>query len=218
MGKLKYDIVIGQKFNRLTVVEQINPIKDRRGAYCRAVKCKCDCGNEVNIIFDSLRNRKSCGCLKLECITNLGLAKATHKLTKHPLYQIWVGIKKRCQPNLIGGKIKGYEHYGGKGIRICKEWEHDFLAFYNWAINNGYAKGLIIDRKKNNKNYCPINCRWVTIAVSNRNTSKNIYVGGLCLKDYCEANNLKYKTIFARIKYYGYSVNEAIAPNLKKVA
>lgn len=63
----------------------------------------------------------------------------------------------------------GYERYGGRGIKICKEWINNPDSFYNWAINNGYKKGLTIDRIDVNGNYEPSNCRWVGMDVQARN-------------------------------------------------
>ena len=136
--------------------------------------------------------------------------RATHRLTKHPLYRRWQDIKRRCRENPVKER-RGYQHYGGKGIRICKEWESDFIAFYSWAIGNGFSKELCIDRIDSDKDYSPDNCRWVTVAINNRNTSKNIFVKGVCLKDYCELNGLRYKTVWARIKDYQWSVKDAIS-------
>lgn len=109
----------------------------------------------------------SCGC---ESRKNAAKRKKTHGLSKHPLYGIWRGIRNRCHnPN-----VSCFHRYGGRGITICKEWDNDFKVFYDFAINNGWKKGLNIDRKDNDGNYTPSNCRFVTSTINNRNTSSNV--------------------------------------------
>ena len=49
------------------------------------------------------------------------------------------------------------------GIKICEEWLNDKNSFVNWALDNGYEEGLTIDRINSDKDYCPENCRWVTL-------------------------------------------------------
>jgi hypothetical protein len=74
-------------------------------------------------------------------------------------------MKQRCaNPN-----NQKYKDYGGRGIKVCEEWLHDFQSFYDWAIANGYADGLSIDRIDVNGNYCPENCRWVTMMEQRHN-------------------------------------------------
>lgn len=67
--------LIGQKFNRLTVIEKdIEKSNQGKGAYWR---CKCDCGNYTTVSTGALEHgtTKSCGCLKMEQIKNLGQSK-----------------------------------------------------------------------------------------------------------------------------------------------
>lgn len=54
----------GQKFGRLTAIE----MTDKRINKSVVWKCKCDCGNECEVIAASLRagRTRSCGCLKEE--------------------------------------------------------------------------------------------------------------------------------------------------------
>lgn len=58
----------GRRYGRLTVVEYAG--KDCRGKLLW--KCKCDCGNEKNVVSDNLSSGKSnsCGCLKREFLSN----------------------------------------------------------------------------------------------------------------------------------------------------
>ncbi len=108
------------------------------------------------------------------------------------LYKIWQGMKNRCyNPN-----CERYVHYGERGIYVCEEWKNNYLVFRLWAINNGYKKDLTIDRINNDGIYEPINCRWATRCVQNRNTQilqKNNTSGyrGVSL----DKNAIKYRTV-----------------------
>lgn len=50
-----------------------------------------------------------------------------------------------------------YKDYGAKGIKVCSEW-HDRETFRKWAKENGYVKGLRLNRIDSKKDYCPENC------------------------------------------------------------
>ena len=89
-----------------------------------------------------------------------------HGLSKHPLYFAWQDMKQRC----YNKNRRQYKHWGGRGITVCNEWLHDFKVFYNWSIENGYKKGLQIDRIDNDGNYEPNNCHFVSQAENNRNS------------------------------------------------
>ena len=64
-----------------------------------------------------------------------------HKLSKTPLYHVWQTMKQRC----ANPRCRGYQWYGAKGIKVCKEW-NDVRNFYEWAMDNGYEEGLTLDR------------------------------------------------------------------------
>lgn len=73
------------------------------------------------------------------------------------LYRIWDAMKTRCT-NL---NFWAYKHYGGRGIKVCRAWQK-FPAFQQWALSNGYRDKLTIERKNNDRGYCPSNCKWAT--------------------------------------------------------
>ena len=75
-------------------------------------------------------------------------------------------MKQRCYSQ----RVKNYNIYGGRGIKICDEWLKDSMSFYNWAMANGYDDSLSIDRINNDGNYEPSNCRWATREIQQQNT------------------------------------------------
>lgn len=84
------------------------------------------------------------------------------------IYNIWSCMKQRCNnPNHTAAFW-----YHDRGITVCDEWIHDFQAFYDWAMANGYRDDLTIDRKDPDGNYEPSNCRWVTIEENRKRAVK----------------------------------------------
>ena len=76
-------------------------------------------------------------------------------------------MMRRC----YNEKSVAYKDYGAKGIIVCEEW-HDREKFRKWCLENGWVKGLKLNRRDSSKNYCPENCRWATIKEQNNNRRK----------------------------------------------
>lgn len=195
----------GQRYGRLVVIGESDPILYPSGHKCRMWKCKCDCGNEAVVRHGNLRNgtTQSCGCLHKEIF---GKVKRTHGLSEENkrLYKIWKEMRSRCNnPN-----NKSYERYGGRGIIVCQEWNDSFVPFYQWSMKNGYKEDisdsgrnrLSIDRIDNDGNYEPGNCRWTTNDVQANNKRKSLpkeikYVNcPICGKQYIKTQRKGNKT------------------------
>ena len=176
----------GKRFGRLTVIKYLYKkeriIKGKRNGYFYYYLCKCDCGKE-KIVNDKnlLRGAtKSCGCFALEKRKS---SHITHNMTGTRLYKVWEAMKRRC----YSPKCKSYKDYGARGITVCEEWKTDAKAFFDWALVNGYADNLTIDRIDNNGNYCPENCRFITRrenSINRRSTVWCMYEG--CLYVQCD--------------------------------
>lgn len=79
---------------------------------------------------------------------------------------MWADMRRRCaNPNR-----KDFKYYGGRGISVCKEWER-YSVFREWAMSNGYADNLTIDRINNDGNYEPGNCQLI---IRSENSRKDI--------------------------------------------
>lgn len=160
--------LIGQKFGHLTVREFVG-IKKHAARWL----CACDCGLSVIATTNNLRsgNTKSCGCLKRDRTIEMGHANAKHGEShghRTRLYTIWCGMRQRCNnPHHHAASL-----YGGKGVRVCEEWQ-DYSKFKEWAEANGYADNLCIDRINSNGNYEPQNCRWITASENTARANKN---------------------------------------------
>lgn len=183
---MKFIDLTGERFGMLTVMERT----ENRGTTTMWL-CQCDCGNSSVVSSQNIRlgRTKSCGCQ---------LVKHGQKGTR--LYNIWGGMKSRCYRK----SHKWYERYGGRGITICEEWLHNFQAFYDWAIKNGYEEGLSIDRIDNDKNYEPSNCKWSnqTDQIRNRSIAISVNINGIekSLEELAEETGIPYMALYKRHK------------------
>lgn len=87
------------------------------------------------------------------------------------LYWCWKAIKQRC----LNPRCRAYHNYGGRGITVCDDW-HKFEPFLAWALDNGWHKGLDLDRIDNDGDYTPDNCRFVTRRENVNNRRRTVMI------------------------------------------
>lgn len=136
------------------------------------------------------------------------------------LWDIWKHMRERCD----WSGHKSYYAYGGRGIRVCDEWEESFQAFAEWAYANGYNDDAqymecTIDRIDNNGDYEPSNCRWITMKeqCNNRRSNKLITSNGITktLSAWANETRIPSDTIARRLKR-GWSAEKALNTPVKK--
>lgn len=169
----------GQRYGKLVVLKEAEPIYSKTGKMIRRWECQCDCGNITVVRHGDLRSGRtvSCGCYNYEKESVL----KTHGYSRTKLYDVYIKMKSRCN----NPDDKNYADYGGRGIKVCKEWNESPKSFIEWALNNGYKEKLSIDRINVNGNYEPSNCRWTDsetqclnqrIRKDNKTGYKGIYI------------------------------------------
>ena len=148
-----HEIKKGQIFKYWTVIKEAERKNNKRRALV-----KCVCGKTKIVDYANLLSgvSGSCGCKK--CFK--------HGYSRTRIYSEWSSMRQRCSNK----KHSSYKYYGGMGVSVCELWQNDFIAFKDWALNNGYSDELTIDRIDGNKNYFPDNCRWVNYLIQNTNT------------------------------------------------
>jgi len=112
-----------------------------------------------------------------------------HPLDKR-LYEIWRHMHARCENKTH----VAFKSYGGRGIKVCKEWD-SFVYFAIWAVENGYKDKLTLDRINPNGNYEPSNCRWTTIEIqmNNRRNSEKVIIDHVTKSFSVRKRNKKYE-------------------------
>jgi hypothetical protein len=162
----KINVILGEKFNRLTVIQDLGQRQIGSSGLYQFVQVECECGIKKEMLYTDVRSghNKSCGCYNLEQIKE---RMTVHGHSDTRLYRIWKDMRRRCN----NPKRKNYPDYGGRGIRVCEDW-NDFINFYNWSMEHGYTNHLTIERIDVNGNYEPSNCEWIIRQKQNGNTRK----------------------------------------------
>jgi len=166
---------IGKRFGMLLVVRKLY------GKGRTQWHCLCDCGQEKDVRDDYLGTKtNSCGCMardnwkySIPFVTKHGHCK-DKKLTRE--YVTWRGMWQRCyDPN-----VRNWKHYGGRGIKVCPHWKHNFSQFF--ADMGNKPKSMTIERIDNENGYLCFrclppdgNCRWASYSDQLKNQRHRVF-------------------------------------------
>lgn len=150
--------LLGKQFGRLKVIKRA---ENKKGATMWL--CECECGTVKTVNAGSLKEgtSKSCGCLNREMAIE---RNHRHGMSKTRFHKIWEGMKQRC----LNINNCDYNNYGGRGITIYDRWlkfenfRDDMLSSYREHILKNGVLDTTIERKSNEGNYEPGNCKWAT--------------------------------------------------------
>lgn len=148
----KYEQMVGNDVGSMHIV---GICRDGKRYYFETI-CNL-CGKYKKVRIDELLKGKQTRC-------SCQVRKYKNDEHQERLYRIYWHIRDRCyNPN-----NDAYKNYGAKGVKMFHVWLDDFAEFKKWALSNGYASNLTIDRLNSNGNYEPSNCEWVTKAGNTR--------------------------------------------------
>jgi hypothetical protein len=170
------------------------------------------CGKTLVLAASELLKQKqkgieaSCGCMRQATVSR---RNTKHGLSTHPGYAVYRSMLARCN----NPKHQAWANYGGRGITVCDRWQESFENFW-LDMSDGYAQGLTIERKKNDRGYSKANCAWVTSKAQANNTRANRKLhtskGVMTIATAAEEFGIKYTTLLYRIDN-GWSVDRALS-------
>jgi hypothetical protein len=201
------DLTKEPPFDRLTVIAYTGVTVRKTSLWL----CRCICGVEKVIAGTHLisGHTRSCGCLNKE----LTVARnTTHGLSGIPAYKVWDSMLQRCR----NPRDRSFANYGGRGIGVCERWE----KFENFLGDMGEPPpGMTLDRRENDGDYTPENCKWATRSEQMRNTRQSRILTfkdkSLCVVDWAEILGIDRKVLYKRLDY-GWSVEKTLSTPVRR--
>ena len=197
--------VIGKVFNNWTILREVEC-----DGYNRRVVVKCNCGRHALRFLNTIRYGKSRYCRRCRFLLRGGVNPGTHHKTGTAEWHVWRAMIERC----YNSHNKSYARYGGRGISVARRWRGK-NGFSNFLLDMGEKPfpNAQLDRRDNDSNYGPTNCRWVTVKTQARNRRNNrlltIDKETKTLAERAETSTIKYYTIKDRLQR-GWSAKEAV--------
>lgn len=138
-----------------------------------------------------------------------------HGMYRTKLYVCYWNMKYRTENK----NSLSYSYYGGRGIkREWKTFEHfceDMYSSYKEHVRIHGEKNTTLDRIDTNGNYCKENCRWATLSTQQSNKRSNMVIDFNGQKrtatEWSRITGIPYKTLYARIRYYGWTAQRALS-------
>ena len=198
----------GDVFGRLTVLRDD---VERRGFWI----CRCTCGNTKSVCRADVRLGKinSCGCIRKEQLAARNKRNATHGMFGTPTYSTWSSMIARCE----NPHNASYKDYGARGITVCQAWRESFEVFF--ADMGLKPEGLTLERKDNEGNYTPENCKWATTKEQNNNrrSSRSLTYNGetMTFAQWAERTGIPLSTLCKRLNAYGFTVEQALTKPIR---
>lgn len=197
----------GKRFGKWTVIS-IGDMKDRKPTAQSVWRCICDCGVEKPaVLYAALTSGRSssCGCMRGRPASEI----VPFRRGKEKEYAAWLSLKTRC----YNEKMRDYHNWGGRGIKVCDRWRSSFENFY--ADMGPKPEGdFSLDRKNNDGDYTPENCRWVSRfhQQNNRRSVSRIAWkwGVMSLTEICRRENVCYIDTYQRMSR-GWTLDRAIS-------
>lgn len=88
-------------------------------------------------------------------------------------WDAWYEMKRRC----YSPHVRPYRNYGGRGIKVCDRWlGPDGFENFMEDMGSRPSSSHSLDRKDNNGNYTPENCRWATPVEQQNNLRTNTVI------------------------------------------
>ncbi len=178
-------------------------------------KYRCICGEIKELQDYKVRSNhtKSCGCLRNEGPPK-GL-RTKHGKHKTAEYAVWHHMKQRCYDK----NYPSYSEWGGRGIKVCERWRESFENFLA-DMGERPSKDHSIDRKDNDGDYEPGNCRWATRQQQHRNkrNTRSLTLDGetKTIGEWAEVTGLSTSLIWVRVFQNGWTPERALRTIPKK--
>lgn len=105
-----------------------------------------------------------------------------------------------------------FPNYGGRGIAVCERWH--VVANFVADMDGSFVPGTELDRRDNDREYSPENCRWVSKAENARNkrTVTMVTIDGVTKPavQWARENGIRKWIAWYRIKHLGWDPVDAV--------